>query len=54
MVSKLTNFLKDVNAGDRVAKRIEEYERRYGDTARGAWMSARRTIGISRTPITIW
>ena len=35
MVSKLTGILKDGNAGDRVAARIEDYERRYGGAARG-------------------
>ena len=35
MVSKLTGILKGGNAGDRVATRIEDYERRYGGAARG-------------------
>ncbi len=34
MESKLTDFLKDGNASDRVAARIEDYDRRYGGTAR--------------------
>ncbi len=34
-VSKLTDILKDGNGGDRVAARIEDYERRYGGAARG-------------------
>ena len=34
-VSKLTDILKDGKGGDRVAARIEDYERRYGGAARG-------------------
>ena len=34
MVSKLTDILKGGNAGDRVAARIEDYERRHGGVAR--------------------
>ena len=34
MVSKLTDLLKNGNAGDRVAARIEDYERGYGGAAR--------------------
>lgn len=35
MVSKLTDILKTGSAGDRVAARIEDYERRYSGAARG-------------------
>ena len=35
MSSKLTDLLKDGNAGDGVAARIEDYKRRYGGAARG-------------------
>ena len=35
MASKLTGILKGVNAAERVAERIEDYDRRYGGEARG-------------------
>ena len=34
-VSELTDILKDGKAGDPVAARIENYERRYGGPSRG-------------------